>query len=638
MTQRPRPLASTGRLVRRVAALVLVCLFGGTTAGTADAYYPDAYSWPGYGWPGYAGGWYGFGYCSSPHLLSMGYYPGYGGTSAYGLGGLYGPNSFYNPRFFGYPAFYGDTRGYPYSGEPYTSFFPPDYASGRYGFGAYTSGIYAGQGGGYGLGGFGAGGVSAYGHEVGNGLLGASGGCQASWLTSDKRRSVGNGLLGASGGCGQGVLAGGAVGGDGGCGVTYQTVTETVYDRAYDQVPEVVNRTRMVPQVQTRPVTCYRNVPVVTPVTRAYTVTVYDRVPQTITVPVRRYATEHVTQNYTVTVPEYQTRTATRPVTKCVPVTTYRTVTRDAGHYQTEQVYVPATRTRTIYQTVSYQSVSTPAPALPVSTCGDYHVGGCGLGHGLLGRLFHHRWGCHHGCGGPCYSCSPCGGLGHDGCGVGCLQAEPVVTTHTCQVPTTITEECGSYQTRQTWVPNLITEQVPVTTATYQTEMVPYSYSVCVPRYETRTRTVPVTRCYTDYQTQTVTRLQPRYETRTCVVNVTTYRSEPYTYNQSYTTYVPQSYQETVYRTVCRMVPRQVSRQVAVPAVCPPAPATTCAAPATIAAPVFPGPAVTTCVSDCVHRWCDGCLHHGLFHRLGARLAGLWHRHHAWAHGCFGCP
>ena len=73
---------------------------------------------------------------------------------------------------------------------------------------------------------------------------------------------------------------------------------------------------------------------------------------------------------------------------------------------------------------------------------------------------------------------------------------------------------CCAHQTvvQRRWVPNIVQEQVPVTTYRQEVSNEPYEYQVTVHRAEPRTRTVTVY----DYQT----------ETRTRTVNVVHYRTE----------------------------------------------------------------------------------------------------------------
>jgi hypothetical protein len=140
-----------------------------------------------------------------------------------------------------------------------------------------------------------------------------------------------------------------------------------------------------------------------------------------------------------------------------VAETSTRTVSRDRGHWETQQVEVAC--------------------------------GGCGKGN---------SWGgCESSCGG-CGGCgSGCGGRGSDG--GGCAAFSRTVC-------------------RRLWVPNVVTEEVPVTTYRNCTEEVPYEYSVTVCRPEERTRTVNVCTFRSEERTKSVPVTRYRDESRTRTV------------------------------------------------------------------------------------------------------------------------
>lgn len=116
------------------------------------------------------------------------------------------------------------------------------------------------------------------------------------------------------------------------------------------------------------------------------------------------------------------------------------------------------------------------------------------------------------------------------------------------------------------WVPNIVTEQVPVTVCKYELVQEPCEYTVTKYRTEQRVRRARV--CRTEYREE---QRQVPYtvcvpQQRECVRNVTTYKVLTEQRTQKYTVMIPEQVQKEVTVMVCRMVPKQVC--VKVPVVC----------------------------------------------------------------------
>ena len=174
--------------------------------------------------------------------------------------------------------------------------------------------------------------------------------------------------------------------------------------------------------------------------------------------------TEQRTRTVTNAVPVTRTRT----VQVCVPTTTMKTVTKDYGHWE-EQVVEAAP-----VQTESYG-------------CGS-SMGGCGTSTVSYGGCGSSCGGCSSGCGGCESSCGGCS----SGCGDGCGASSVSLGAGSgCGAP--VASSCGT-QTKRVWVPNVVTEQVPVTSSTTRSEVVMYTV------YEQQTTQLPYecTKSFTD--------------------------------------------------------------------------------------------------------------------------------------------
>jgi len=114
------------------------------------------------------------------------------------------------------------------------------------------------------------------------------------------------------------------------------------------------------------------------------------------------------------------------------------------------------------------------------------------------------------------------------------------------------------------WVPNIVTEEVPVTVCKYETVDEPCEYTVTLYRTEQRTRRVKVCRYVTEQRRCQVqeTVCVPQQRERLC--NVTTYRTVAQQVTQRCTVMVPHQVQREVTVMVCQMVPKQVCCRVPV--------------------------------------------------------------------------
>jgi hypothetical protein len=232
----------------------------------------------------------------------------------------------------------------------------------------------------------------------------------------------------------------------GGCGVTYQTVRETVMVPTYVQEPRTVYKQQM--QAQTY--TAYRTEVVPTQQTR--------------TVTVNRLVTETVMESRTVTVnkPVTETVMETRTVTERVPVT--KTITVNETHYTTEMV--TEMRTKTVRNVVK----------VPTEV---------NLGPGLAGRLQSFMNPCYCPCPRTVTICKR-----QVTCDTVC---EPVTVCKKVAHCVPVTKQVCSYEcvTKTVQVPVTRTRCVPET----QTVQVPVCRTRCVP--ETKTITCTVNVCQT---------------------------------------------------------------------------------------------------------------------------------------------
>lgn len=395
---------------------------------------------------------------------------------------------------------------------------------------------------------------------------------------------------------------------------------------------KTVEYTVLVPQTSEKTVEVVETVPVWTEVPEEYTV----KVPQVIDVPeeykvrVAQLADQEFT--YTVHVPQSTTETRMHAVTNVVPVTKTRTVqnyqpvtrmqsvTKDYGHWEdrVEEVTVaapapvancaapmysaPAYSTPVTYAFPSYDSGAGAGqygngPSNGPSSdrgCRLFHRGGCGSGYGHASPHGCGNYGNTAGCGCGSGSGSSVGGGGLGGCGSDqVVYSQPGGQNYGAPAygeaaqynpPTTQTVH------RRVWVPNVVTEQVPVvenviesqevayTVFEQHTEQVPYECTYLVYRPETRTGTRKVVNYveesrtrnrkvvqYNDEtRTRTLKKLSYKQQTRSETIPVISYTSEKRTKEVSYTFDVPETRVEPFTTTRFETVNEEASEEYTV--------------------------------------------------------------------------
>ncbi len=379
----------------------------------------------------------------------------------------------------------------------------------------------------------------------------------------------------------------------------YRTTTSMVTKEESKTVEYQV----LVPKTGEREVNVTESVPVWNEVSEDYVVqvpTVVD-VEEQYTVKVAKLTDQPFT--YQVYVPQVQKEQKIQRVTNVVPVTKTRTVqitrpvtryetrTRDAGHWEVrvEQIGVATVATSNSYATSSSSGVVMGGCGTAVSSVS---MGGC---QPCATSYAPSRCGCNRGCASRCSGCGS-SACSHSGCSNGCGSSNIAYASGSCGANVVHSNACGSVPsmathqvpqtvTRRVWVPNVVTEQVPVTenvvesqeiayTAFEQTvEEVPYerTYMVYVPEQRTGTRQVvsyvPETRTRTrkivQYKEETRTRVRKElsYETKTRVEKVpfVKYVSEPRTKEVKYSISVPETKVEPYTRTEYQTIQEEVS-------------------------------------------------------------------------------
>ncbi len=295
-----------------------------------------------------------------------------------------------------------------------------------------------------------------------------------------------------------------------------------------------VEYTVLIPQTGEKTVDIVETVPVWNEVIENYVVkvpTVVD-VPEEYTVQVPQLNDEQFT--YTVYVPQSQTETRmqsvsnavpvtkTRTVQTCQPVTHMQSVTKDYGHWEVhvEEVAVAAAPyTTSCGNALGGGGCGSVATACQPMHCGARHAGCCG----------HAQTGC-----GASLSCGSYGtAYGavaiQGGCGAG--YAQPA----NCQQPAFSSTQTVS---RRVWVPNVVTEEVPVvenvtqtqevtyTVYEQQTEQVPYECTYLIYRPEERTGTRKVVNYVDEKRTRNRKVVQYNDETRTRTLKQLTYKQQ----------------------------------------------------------------------------------------------------------------
>ncbi len=384
---------------------------------------------------------------------------------------------------------------------------------------------------------------------------------------------------------------------------------------------KTIEYTVLVPKTSEKTVEVVDTVPVWTEVAEQYTVkvpTVVD-VPEEYKVKVAQLVDQEFT--YTVQVPQALTETRLQSVTNAVPVTRTRTVqtltpvtrmqsvTKDYGHWE-DRVEEVTVSTPVPAGNYSAPACSAPVYSSPVGysapSCGQAAgVGQCsthaGAGHGC--RLFR-RGGCgtscglgsHCGCGrgAGCGAGTGCGASASSGCGSQVAYAQSY-GAQGCSAP--VYSDSVQYSapatqmvTRRVWVPNVVTEEVPVveniaqsqevayTVYEQHTEQIPYECTYLVYRPETRTgtrkvvnyvdesrtRTRKVVQYNDETRTRTLKKLSYKQETRTETIPVVSYTTEKRTKEVSYTFNVPETKVEPFTSTRFETVNEEVSEEYTV--------------------------------------------------------------------------
>jgi hypothetical protein len=357
--------------------------------------------------------------------------------------------------------------------------------------------------------------------------------------------------------------------------MVYKTVpvTETKYRTKTVNVPHTETKTItysvLVPVKSEKTVELTESVPVWTEVPEEYTVRVPTlvEVPETYTVKVPQLQEESFT--FSVNVPQAVVEnkvhtvinavpvTKTRTIQVCVPQTTMKAVTKDYGHWEDQVIEVPAAPA----QSVSY-GAGAPASSGRL---------------GLFGRHCGHRRCCVSRCAPKCSACgTSCGGA----CGAGAGGCGSVAMGAGAGAPGAA-DACTTTVTKRVWVPNCVTENVPVTTTTMKDQVVSYtvyeqqateipyectkivyvpemrttSRKVCVYVDEERTRMRKVVQYSEEKRTRMRKELTYVNVTKTETVPHLTYTTEQRTKEVSYTYNVPEcsteAYEVCRYDRVC---------------------------------------------------------------------------------------
>jgi hypothetical protein len=350
--------------------------------------------------------------------------------------------------------------------------------------------------------------------------------------------------------------------------------TQTVTDQYTIQVPETRVRTENytvckpvtrdvtrqytvnVPYQETRQAT--RRVCKYVAVQQPVTVNVPETRMKTVTCTVLKPVVKQQTQTYTVNVPYTETREGTRKVCRWTPVNETRMVCQDQGHFECVQVAVPS--------------------------CGDCCAPSCCGHRGLFRRRCCYEPACAAPCGPPA-----------------CVTKQVWVpnlvqkqVTTTVMRPQMVDEKysylvnlCRAEQRTRTCnvveqVPETQSRQVAYTVCVPKTQMVTvnqpqwseesYSYVVNLCRPEVRTQVVQVQDFVREQQSRQVsyTVCVPKVQTRQR--QVTVYKCVPVQKTETFQVQVPYTVEKLVPATVCRMVPKTVKCYMPVaPAACGPA-------------------------------------------------------------------
>lgn len=391
---------------------------------------------------------------------------------------------------------------------------------------------------------------------------------------------------------------------------------------------KTIEYTVLVPEQSTKTVVVSVSVPVWNEISESYTVKVpvVNDVQETYNVNVARLKDESFT--YTVYAPQTETVTKTQTVTNAVPVVKTRMVQRSVPKYSTQTITKDYGHWETIVEEVAGSSYgaapvmaapsisySVPQPVQFAGSCGQAAamtvVRGGGCGNGLFGRRA-------RGCGCRTHSASQCGcnavSTSSDGCSSGCGSSmnssatscgSGMIVSGDIVANDSLGSACGTAivevasatrtTTRQVWVPNVVTEEVPVVTSEVRNEEVaftvyeqqstevPYEcvYVVYRPEQRTgtkkvveyvaepRTRTRKVVSYNDEQRTRTRRELSYKTEVKQETYPVVTYRTEKKTKDISFTIQVPtqsvEPFQKTRYETVSEDVIEDYTVNVQVP-------------------------------------------------------------------------
>jgi hypothetical protein len=356
----------------------------------------------------------------------------------------------------------------------------------------------------------------------------------------------------------------------------------------------------LVPHQTEKTVDVIESVPVWNEVTETYTVKVPNvtEVSEEYTVRVPQLKDESFT--YTVHVPQTQTQQRTHRVVNAVPVTKTRTI----------QVSRPVTRSQTVTRDQGHWEMRveevgcSAGNAAPASTQA-ISIGGCGTGttyvnSGCGAQATYSYSGCGQavssscgGCGRAAKSCGcgraakSCGcGTTSCGCNSGCNNATVASSGYGCGgIAGVVSAPAAQTVTRRVWVPNVVTEEVPVienvteqqvlnytsfeqqttdvpvecTTVVYVSEQRTGTRKVVDYVNETRTRTRKVVQYNEEPRTRTRKELSYKQETKTQTIPQVSYTTEKRTKEVSFTVNVPQTQVEPVTTTRYDTVQEEVS-------------------------------------------------------------------------------
>jgi hypothetical protein len=287
-----------------------------------------------------------------------------------------------------------------------------------------------------------------------------------------------------------------------------------VPERTLEERTVMVTKCR--PETRERMITVYNRVPETVTKTRTFTVMVPETKTRTVRDCITKPVWETVTQTYTVQVPYQETVQSTRRVAKCVTYTETVNVTKDMGHWETVAVDPCAVASTGCGDCGTVPCCDNPCPTRRVVFRRASRCGNCGTNVRMA----------------RCESCNGCGVAASDCC------------------------------TRKVWVANLVTEPVEVTRQRIEYVDVPCTQVVTRCRTEERTREVKLCKLTTEYVDREVQYTTCRAETKTEEYQATVYKCVAEQKPQQYTVMVPYQEEQTVQVPVCHMVPKVVTCSV----------------------------------------------------------------------------